>query len=519
VRTLLARLSRATSGRRLACAYLALGALYMLPPWLVRYQPTNDGGSHVYNAWVLRGLVTGTAPPGVVEHFEVNRRPLPNWLGHALMALLMGVAAPAVAEKLLASGYVAVLLGGMWKLAQTVEPGERWPALLAFPFVYHLLFQRGFYNFSLGLALVLWVLACWWRHRRRLTGWHALLLNLLLLACWFAHPLPYALALLGIALFWATTLPGVGWRQRLWQVAVLSPQLALPIWYLTRASTAGPGGSWEWQRLFSFFGRLDLLVAFDGGQRWPALALALVFATLLVRTLWVRGAPGAPRRDLDAYLLLATIAFATYLFAPATMAGGSMVKQRLGLAPWLLVIPGLATQLGSRARRVATGALVALGLLHLGVVAHWYRQQGGEVATYVAGLATVPSGAGLVPLHFERRRPTYPLSHAAGYAAAAQGLVYLDNYEAKRNYFPVRYRRTAKIPRMGLASRLASRYQVAPNRALVDAIYTWKMPAEEPLRRELRTWYRRAARSGGGELWLRRDGPATVAGRARAEGR
>jgi hypothetical protein len=518
------RLARALAGRRLVLAYFALAALYALPPWTVRYQPITDAGAHVYNAWVLHGLVTGTAPPRIAELHELNASPVPNWMGHAVMALLMAVASPGAAEKVLLSGYVALFLGGVWRLVSAAgpadaEPTERWHALLAFPFAYHLLLLRGFYNFSLGMALLPWIVALWWRHRRRL-GWRpALGLHLLLLACWFSHPLPYALALLSIALLWLVGLGGVSWRQRLGQVAVLAPQLVLPLWYLTRGGSGRPGGGWPWARLLAFFGQLDVLVFADGAQRWPALALALLFVTLLARTLWVRGAPGAPRRDEDAFLLLAAFAFALYLLAPASMGGALMVKQRLSLAPWLLVLPGLATRLGTDARRAATAALLLSGLLHLGVLLHWYRLHGGEVEVYVAGLASVPSGAGVAPLHFHRPRPTHPTSHAAGYAAVAQDLVYLDNFEARRGYFPVRYRAGARLPRMALASRSPSHYQVARNWPLVEAIYTWRMPPGAPLRRQIVAWYRPAARSGDGELWLRRERPIVKPSREQRERR
>lgn len=503
MREIVDKVGRAFAGRRLLFAYSLVAALYALLPWTVTYQPTTDGGAHVYNAWILHGLLTGSAPPRIVEHFEVNARPFPNWLGHAAMALLMTVTTPSAAEKLLVSAYVLLFLSGAWRLTSTSEADERWHVFLAFPFVYNKLFQRGFYNFSLGLALMLWVLSFWWRHRARLAWHQALLLNLLLLLCWFSHPLPFALSLLGIGLLWLTALRGIAWRQRLWQVLALTPQLVLPAWYVARGSTAGARGSWGWERLLAFFGQLEVLVGFDRLQRWPFVALALLFATLLVRTLWVRGAPGAPRRPQDAFLLLAFAAFAVYAFAPTNLASGSQIKQRLSLAPWLFLLPAFSTRLRPRARKLASAAGVLLGLLHFGVLLYWYDLRGDEVTTYVRGLATVPAGAGVVPLHFERRQPTHTLSHAVGYAAVAKGLVYLDDYEAKFDYFPVRFRRSAKLPRMGLATRLATRYQVARNQARVDAVYTWGMPEVEPVRTQLQRSYRLADRAGKGELWLR----------------
>ncbi len=47
--------------RWLGRLFLALTLLYLVPIWSVRYLPTSDGPAHLYNAWVLRGLLTGSA--------------------------------------------------------------------------------------------------------------------------------------------------------------------------------------------------------------------------------------------------------------------------------------------------------------------------------------------------------------------------------------------------------------------------------------------------------------------------
>ena len=146
--------------RWLGALFLTLALLNVVPFWIVRYLPTVDGPCHTYNAWILRQYLNVQHYPLFQQYYRINAEPYPNWLGHGVMALLMFVVPPLVAEKLLVSAYALTLLGGIWYLTGAVRPGNsRWLALLAFPFVFNYTFQAGFYNFSLSLALFPFVLS------------------------------------------------------------------------------------------------------------------------------------------------------------------------------------------------------------------------------------------------------------------------------------------------------------------------------------------------------------------------
>src|SRR5205809_8067989 len=87
--------------------YVAVAIVAVVPIWSTRYLPTVDGPSHVYNSWILHELIRGAQGP-VAQWFRINWHPNPNWLGHAVMALLMFVVPPVVAEKLLVTGIVVL---------------------------------------------------------------------------------------------------------------------------------------------------------------------------------------------------------------------------------------------------------------------------------------------------------------------------------------------------------------------------------------------------------------------------
>src|SRR3954447_25399038 len=89
--------------------YLAASILLLIPIWSVHHLPTVDGSSHVYNAEIIRQLVTGHDT--VLTHaFRINPRPVPNWSGHAVLALLMMALPAPVAEKLLMTSIIALFM-------------------------------------------------------------------------------------------------------------------------------------------------------------------------------------------------------------------------------------------------------------------------------------------------------------------------------------------------------------------------------------------------------------------------
>lgn len=104
----------APQARWLGRLFLALTLLQLIPIWSVRYLPTSDGATHLYNSWVLREILTGRAEGPIKEYYEINWRPNPNWFGHAFMAAAMGVVAPVVAEKLFVSVTILMFCAGLW---------------------------------------------------------------------------------------------------------------------------------------------------------------------------------------------------------------------------------------------------------------------------------------------------------------------------------------------------------------------------------------------------------------------
>jgi hypothetical protein len=492
---------------RIRRLFFALALLYVLPFWTVRYLPMMDGACHTYNAWILRQHGNVEQYPLFNEYYEINARPYPNWISQGTMALLMFVVPPLVAEKLLVSGYMLLFLGGMWYLAGSVRPEERWLAFLAFPFAWNQLFQFGFYNFSFSLAFFPWIVGCWWQHRShcaapgpRFAVNFALKINLLLWLCYFSHILSFALALIAIGVLWLATLRRESWRRHLLHIPILLPQILLPIWFFLQKTGGEIPAQWGVKRLFLYFAGLRVLVTLRDAQQWVAGGVVVLFLALFALTLGRKVRRPVFEQE-DTFLLLALLTTLLYAVSPQGLAGGAILKPRLSLYPWLLLIPWLSPGLSPRVRKAVTGALALGALLYLGYMTHLYRVYGAEVSRYLAALEPIRPNTRVLPLLFERTRPTDVLSHAFGYKALEKGLIDWDNYEAKVSFFPTRFRSSAVLPDVQGVFTAAETFKVQRNLSHVDAVYTWKMPADLSLRDRLKRDYTRVSERFGGELY------------------
>src|SRR5215510_10378097 len=115
---------------------------------------TSDGPAHVTIAHAI--VVAGDpAWPMVNRLYEINPALTPNALGHFLLAGLMMVMPPAVAEQSLQILCVAgILLSGRLVLRH-LNPSATWLALFFFPVALQATFLMGLYNYCLSIALCL----------------------------------------------------------------------------------------------------------------------------------------------------------------------------------------------------------------------------------------------------------------------------------------------------------------------------------------------------------------------------
>jgi hypothetical protein len=493
----------AMNGTMLRRIFFGLALLALAPIWSASYLPTSDGPSHLYNSWVLNQLVRGSHGPAA-EWYAIDWRPHPNWLGHAVMALLMIVVPPLIAEKLLVSGIVLLFLYAIWRYAGTVDEERQVFAFLAFPFAYNLLLQQGFYNFCISAALYFLILAVWWKRRDNPDARTIAIVAGLLLLCYFSHPMSTLLAVASIGILWLATLPGRPLAIHARHLVSALPVLPLFVWFfhvqgvsLARARVSAAG-------LFSYIMRMWVLLTFDELQAKLGFALFLTLAVLIIITLIRRRWRWS---EEDAFVLVTLAIVLVYARTPSVSSGGTMLMERMALFVVLSPIVWLAPRLPRRATIAFVIVFSIVSVVYTGYLVRRYRGLSRRVTELVRSADAIGSGTAFVPLIRDvRPRGSFVAvqMHAIDYAAIEKGSVDIANYEAAAGYFPIRLRSGIPPPDANTAGPKVSEIDLTPYLARVPYVFLWHVPDDAPVMSQLAACCERVGASNGGRVYLKR---------------
>jgi hypothetical protein len=476
--------------------FLAVAILQLVPIWSAPHVPTSDGPSHLYNATILRDLATGHG--GIfTRYYRIDWRPHPNWLGHVILAFLLLVVPPVIAEKLLVSAIVLLFLGGAWMLARAVDARGEVYAFLALPFTYHLLLQLGFYNFSLSAGQYLIIVALWWRRRQRADPGTVALIAVLLVVCYFSHPMSAFLAIASIGVLWLWSLTKLQLRRHAIHLVALAPALVLLSWFVSKqVPTLTVGGNASARDLYEFLAHIGILFTFDERQvelgNWLfGLFVLLAIATPIVEYA-LRHGPRR-RRDADVFLLIAIAFAALYALSPESFAGGAFLRERMALFLYLAPLPWFSPYLPKWCMASLAIVLSIVAVINVGFLTTRFRANDLAVEDFLHETRAIAPESTVLPL-IRSRNPAGAiipvLSHAIDYSAIEKRLIDLDNYEPGTGYFPI-------IHQPGVADADVNAIESDPEDIDIEKyvesaqyIVTWEIPPRSPLFARIDEHYR-----------------------------
>ncbi|HSI36642.1 MAG TPA: hypothetical protein VK986_23855, partial [Tepidisphaeraceae bacterium] len=453
--------------------------VHLVPVWAFTYLPTTDGAAHVANADVMRRY---NAPDAEAfrKYYYVSHTPSPNIAGHLILAGLMYVVPPTVAEKVLVSLYVVGLAAGMRYAVRAIRPRAGAVAWVALPMTYSFLLGQGFYNFCLSLAAYLFTVGYWFRHHGRMDVRRALGLFGLSVVLYACHLFALMIACGTIALTagWWVIRARWGARPRraltpgaepngdapdpvraTLRSALIAGAVLLPAFVAAVIFRPSTNVSWLNHDVPRSSLREDLLgfvqfqamVSYRKAEGTLGAALVAVLAGLTLFALLAKARRRRAWSRWDVLLLLPVgLALAYFRAGDATSIHFYIPPRTMYLA-FLTLGLWLAAQPLPRAVRGAVPLFC--GVIALGFLASHatkYRQFKPQLAEFVAAGDHIERGSTFLPLTFAPQgrdaagRPTAsdvaPFYMASGYVAVRRGAVDLRNYEARTDHFPVRFR-------------------------------------------------------------------------------
>src|SRR5258706_1568059 len=345
------RTGESLSSKSHLVVFSILLALQVAIIWAFPHFASQDGPAHLYNAALLRNIHSPEWP-AIAKVYQLNSRPVPNLATEALLAGLFTFFQPAVAEKILVTGYfVFFCIGFVYALGSLHEDADKF-SLLSLLLANNFLLGMGFYNFCYGLVVFLLAFGYWMRRRDHIRWPQAIALTGLGLAAYFSHVFSFLMVAFFIGVM-ATCyslqelVSQARSRQRVWLPLlkrILVPELSLLPCLLmaliflrgAHAENFSRGPSF-WERL-SLYHVLFVLVITRSRLDTSLLILFALFLAAGIYSLSIRRINLRKTTPTDGLLAISVVCTTLYIVMPDSLFGGSFVSERLA---WFAICAAL----------------------------------------------------------------------------------------------------------------------------------------------------------------------------------
>ncbi len=437
-------------GFRKRLLIFCLVIVHILPVWLFTYFPSQDGPCHLYNAYVLTAL-NQEQTPLLGELYQLNTKFFPNWLTHLVLAALMFVVSPLIAEKILLSMIVALVPLSLFYFINSINRGRDSYGFLGFLFSYNYLLHMGFWNFCLSVSLYFFTLGFFWRHKEQIRIGPIVSINLLCMLIYFCHIISFALLLLSISLLAVT----LYYRNPLHVAKLLG--CILP-WYGVMAnyllsSTAEQSrayGGKQW--LLDFFLNIKSLVYYTDAHQFITRIVFGLLTILFIATIYIRVRKKTLFNHTFPFMLLCAVLTVIFFLAPWKIGTGAVINDRIHLFIFPVLLPFLHESNSRFIRRGLIAIMILLSLAHVGISCRYYYYLNRGLHEFTSARHLVEPNTTLLVLgtdwwNYEVQVDyVEPFVQAANYYCLNNGCVNLGNYEAKFKYFPINWKQKYSGP-------------------------------------------------------------------------
>ena len=452
--------------------------LHILPLWIFKYFPTQDGPAHVYNSYVLRAFHNEESTL-LREYYTLNLTLFPNWISHVLMSVLMYVFPPLIAEKIVLSAIISLFPLSLFYFLNAIHKGKNLYGFLGFMFSDHYLLHMGFYSFAFSVPLCFFALGYFMKHKEDMSLNKIGILNLLCILTYFSHIISYLLLMLSLTILSITSFYRKPKRMAGLLVCMLPLYFIMANYLLSNVVGQTDDDHWsmEWERFsdwkaWDYFLSTKSLMSFTDAHLIPTRLMSILLGLLFAATLYKRIRQKRIMSQDNQFLLLFGIFTFFYFIMPWGMASGGWINDRVNLFIIPVLLPFLSEDYHKYIKRGIIVVMVVLSIARLSISCRYYYPLDKSTREYTSGVELIEKnkvvlGIGSNASPNVKDAPPFthdefvePFVHTINYYCVNNGGVSLSNYEAKYNYFPLNWK--------------------TKHSGVIDYIVAWKLDRSAP---------------------------------------
>jgi hypothetical protein len=410
----LSRLSeRAVSFEKLVFILLLL--LFLVPVWKEKYILNTDGPAHTYTAKVLLDYMTGKNTVFYNQYYQIKLFPDPNWFSRFALMVLQVFFNWRIAEKLLVSLYLVLFPVLFRKLILQINPANGVLSFFIFPFLYHHVFNYGFYNYSFSLVFLFGFLLFWKRKQDQLNIGNCVIGTLLCTLIYFTHLWGFVFTgfFTGLLIVHGAL---VQFKERsvvealrdcvikLSKLAMMMlPGLILSLIFIKKFLMKEELDSNEMPELTHGFFHLDILSIYSLKELPPAFYFAISILVLFAITVVMKI---RSRRWVaeDGYLVCAILSTAIFFIEPERLTVGAFWIGRMVMLPYFFILLWSTSVLHFKWVKVVSGLAVACICIWM-LLLRWpyYHRVSQSVEEYLSVSQKIPMHSTVLPISFNHK--------------------------------------------------------------------------------------------------------------------
>jgi len=455
--------------------FLTVTLVNTLPILLFKFFPTMDGAAHLYNATLINELILG-ANSNIALFYEMNSFPIPNWVGHFVLSLLLQVFPAYMAEKVL---LLAILIFLPWTFRQLIlQYTKPYLSYIIFPACYSLLFYMGFYNLTISLIMLFLGLWFFSKIQFKFNIKNSLLLFLIVSLAYFSHIMGFATLLMCMFIMslqqFLKELVSPGkekyflfafLKRQIGLVLAILPTVILFLAFMSKTAFFGPEEKLTGGELIRWIKDIRPLIALDyeAELRFTEILYHLIIVLITVvlfvdieskmKNLKITDIPGylfkRTTAKPNAFLITSFILLMLFFIIPNSSSAG-MMSDRLSLMFFIFLFIWIAVN--KYPNWLSAFAILIILYVNFGLVKKYVGYTKGlsadAVCVYEAREHIAPYST-VLPINNSGH---WLQIHFSNYLGADKPLVILENVEACVGWFPVRWN-FAEMPNITFGSK------------------------------------------------------------------